>query len=60
MDTRKISPHKGGRTAHFPRSRITEDARKKLDLILQKRKISAADWVIEKIDQEYKALSDKE
>lgn len=54
---REITPYKGGRRSHFPRSRITPDARKKLDKILERRKISAADWVTEKIEQEYQEIS---
>ena len=52
----KITPYKGGRTAHFPRTRLTPDTRCKLDEILAARKISAADWVTEKIEQEYEQL----
>ena len=51
--SRKITPWKGGRTAAFPRSRITPDTRRKLDEILNRRGISAADWVTEKIERDW-------
>jgi hypothetical protein len=52
LPKRAITPHKGGRRAEFPRSRLTEDTRRKLDDILERRKMSAADWVTAKIEEE--------
>lgn len=51
-DENIITPHKGGRTADFPRTRLEPEVREKLDAILARRGISAADWVTEKIHQD--------
>jgi len=57
---REIRPHKGGRAKRFPSARITPEHLKKLNEILERRKMSAADWVIEKIEQEYGRINSPE
>lgn len=49
---RAIRSHKGGRTAQFPRARLTPEVRAMLDTILAERKLSAADWVTQVIERE--------
>ena len=49
-DENIITPHKGGRTARFPDTRLTPEARDQLDKILARRGLSASDWVTEKIE----------
>ena len=51
-DENLITPHKGGRTARFPDTRLTPEVRAKLDEILARLNISAADWVTEKVNQD--------
>ena len=50
---KSITPHKGGRTASFPRTRLTPAIRAKLDTILALLEQSAADWVSVIIEREY-------
>lgn len=50
---RHITPHKGGRDATFPRSRLTKDVRRMLDELLELHGISASDWVTPLIVDEY-------
>lgn len=57
---RPITPHKGGRNAAFPRSRLTNEERAMLESILAHRGVSAADWVSEKIINEYMEIFGKE
>lgn len=52
LDSASITPHKGGRTARFPDTRLTPEVREQLDEILTRRGISAADWVTEKIKED--------
>jgi len=53
---RTITPHKGGRTTTFPRTRLTPAIRAKLDAILAHHNQSAADWVSKKIEDEHAHL----
>lgn len=50
-DKRDITPHKGGRTAHLPRSRVTPDERKRIDQILADTGLSFADWVMAQVER---------
>jgi hypothetical protein len=43
---RKIKAHKGGRTSHIPRGRLTPEQRESLDKILDREGLSFSDWVI--------------
>jgi hypothetical protein len=51
-DTRDIRPHKGGRTAHAPRARMTPEARAQLDALLKRTGESMADWIERHVDEE--------
>jgi len=51
-DARNITPHKGGRTAHAPRARMTPEARQRLDAILARTGESMADWLERMIEWE--------
>ncbi len=49
--SKRIKPHKGGRTARAPEARIKPESLKKLRAILDARHISFADWLEEKISE---------
>ena len=53
MNKRKIKLHKGGRDARLPSARISTDDLKALKEILKRRAISFADWIIEKIKEDF-------
>lgn len=51
--TRKITPHKGGRTAdiHF---RVTPETKRRLGLLAARDRISVADWIHNQVEDEMK------
>jgi len=52
MDKRVIQPHKGGRTEHAPRARLTEDERKRLEKVLNRTGETMADWIARHIEMD--------
>jgi len=51
MTTRKITPHKGGRTARLY-VRMTPDTKSKLEQILQTTGLGAGDWIENKVAED--------
>jgi len=47
-----IKQHKGGRGAQAPHARMTEMDRQLLLAILSIRKMSMADWIVEKLNED--------
>lgn len=57
MTKRRITPHKGGRTARAHAARMTPQEREHLDAVLQQRGVKYVDWFVDHVEADYAEIT---